>query len=517
MRRRSFLRHVSHSLAVPGVLGAMGFRMPGPNSLTSLLRMAADTDRVLVMIFLEGGNDGLNTIIPMDQLSALNKVRPHVIMPENKLLTLSDADVAFHPSFDGLKSLYEENRFQVIQNVGYPQQNYSHFRSTDIWMSASDSNELVNSGWTGRFLSDSYPGYPESFPNVDMTDPLSIEIGYGSSLLFQGPQSSMSMVISDPDFFYDLIENEEREVPDTPAGEKLKYVRLIAKQSQQYGEVVKTAASKVKNQATYPQTYIAQQLKIVSRLIAGGLRTPLYMVRLGGFDTHDAQVEGSDHTKGEHATLLKDLNDGIMAFMKDLEMQGTDDKVIGQTFSEFGRRIVSNASLGTDHGAAAPMFFFGNAVMGGVTGTNPTISSNSKYDDNLEWEFDFRQIYASVLEQWLGAPSTQDFLFGDFETVSIIGEREKTLAAQSPEGRGLLVYPNPLNGRATIQVDTVAEPVAIDLIDISGKHIESIYRGSISKDQQIDWETYQLRPGKYFVTVRGQHTRRVFPVVKVGY
>ena len=516
MKRRSFIRHVGHSLAAPGILGAMGFRSPGSKTLSDLLRMATDTDRVLVMIYLEGGNDGLNTVVPLDQLSALNKVRPHVILPDERLHFLANSQSALHPSLDGLQSLYNENRLQVVQNVGYPEQNYSHFRSTDIWMSGSDSNELINSGWSGRYLSDQFPGYPDDFPNGSFTDPLSVELGYGSSLLFQGPQSSMSMVISDPNFFYELVDNEEREVPDTLAGDKLKYIRIIEKQSQQYGQVVKAAAEKVKSQADYPQTFLAQQLKIVSRLIAGGLRTPMYLVRLGGFDTHDAQVENSDHTTGEHAELLTELNDGIMAFMKDLEQQGTEDRVVGMTFSEFGRRIVSNASLGTDHGAAAPMFFFGNSVKGGVTGTNPIISSSASYDDNLEMEFDFRQAYASILQQWLGAneSESQSALFKDFEQIALIGDNTEVLSSQKLSSNELFVYPNPVVDYATIKMAPTKEEVRLDVMDMQGRRVETLYQGEITKPHEIQWKTTFLQKGRYFVILTGNQTNRVFSVVK---
>lgn len=492
--------------------------MPGPSSITSLLRLAAESDRALVMIYLDGGNDGLNTVIPLDQLSALNKVRPHVILPDDKLLNLANSDAAFHPSLSGLKSLYDESRLQVIQNVGYESQNYSHFRSTDIWMSASDSSELLNSGWTGRFLSDVHPGYPENYPTEAMPDPLSIEIGYGSSLLFQGPAASMGMVINNTNGFYNLINNEDEPVPDSAAGEKLKFLRLMARQAEQYGEIVKSAASKVNTQANYPQTNLAQQLKIVSRLIAGGLKTPLYLVRLGGFDTHDAQVEASDHTTGEHSDLLTTLNDAIVAFMSDLELQGTDEKVVGMTFSEFGRRIVSNASLGTDHGAAAPMFFFGNSVKGGVVGNNPQIPSNANYDNNLDWEFDFRQLYTSILSQWLGASESQlqNTLFKDFEQLEIIGESEAILSNNTPSEKGLLVFPNPLNGSATIRISKTPEPVSVDVIDMSGQLVKHIGQFTFDTEREIAWKTQDLPSGKYFVMVRGNLTKRVFPVVKVN-
>lgn len=485
--------------------------------MTNLLRMAAESDRVMVMIFLEGGNDGLNTVVPLDYLSELNAVRPHVFLHESDLLSLPQSEVALHPSLTAMQQLYAENKFQIIQNVGYPTQNYSHFRSTDIWMSGSDSDQLVSSGWAGRHLAAEFPDYPDAYPNDEMEDPLSVEIGYGSSLLFQGVESSMSMTLSSVDDFYRLVDNQEQEAPDSLAGDQLKYVRLIARQSQLFGERVVDVASKVNQHVEYPSgNQLADQLKVVSKLIAGGSRTPLYLVRLGGFDTHDAQVESTDHTRGEHADLLKLLDDGIGAFMKDLEFHGTEDKVLGMTFSEFGRRIISNASLGTDHGAAAPMFFFGNAVKGGVVGTNPVIDTNMTYDDNLPWEFDFRQLYGSVLEQWfdIGSASRSDVLFKDFNTVEIIGEGT-VLGNDAKLASDLTVYPNPLNGQATIQFDGNSAPVSIELIDLSGKKVSQIYKGVASGSRNsIPWNTESIPKGRYFVILRSEAKSQVFSVVK---
>jgi uncharacterized protein (DUF1501 family) len=514
MKRRSFLRHLTHGVAVPSALGAMGFQMPGANAFESLMRMANETDRVLVMIYLDGGNDGLNTVIPLDQLSNLHHVRPHVILPDDSLISLRQSEVALHPAFSDMASLYSEGRFQIIQNVGYPEQNYSHFRSTDIWMSASDSHELINSGWTGRYLEERYEGFPDQYPNADMPDPLAVEIGYGGSLLFQGQQSAMSMVISDPNFFYELVNNEESEAPDTPAGDKLRYVRLIERQSQEYGEVVRAAGEKGTNTTEYPETFIGEQLKIVSRLISGGLKTPIYMVRLGGFDTHDAQVESDDHTTGEHATLLKELNDAVISFMKDTDQQGLSDRVMGMTFSEFGRRIKSNASLGTDHGAAAPMFFFGNHLVGGVTGSNPVIPRTASFDDNLPYEFDFRQIYASVLEQWfeVDKDTLEGSLLKEFETTEIIGET-RLLGTRDKMDEGIAVYPNPIKDVATIDCSFTNENVQIYVFNYMGKRIAKAYQGPSGK--AIQWNVAGLHPGKYLVVATDGKIRSSFPIIKI--
>ena len=150
MKRRKFIKHLGHSFAIPGLVSSFGFSMPGRNEMQSLLRFAQETDRVLVMIFLQGGNDGLNTVVPLNQLSAMNTVRPHVVLPDESLLPISRTDLAWHPELTGFKSLYDEGRLQIIQNVGYADPNFSHFRSTDIWMSGSDSKEVINSGWSCR-------------------------------------------------------------------------------------------------------------------------------------------------------------------------------------------------------------------------------------------------------------------------------------------------------------------------------------------------------------------------------
>ena len=504
MKRRTFLHRASHAVAVPGLLGSLGFSMPGNHTLSSLLRVASDSDRVLVIVYLEGGNDGLNTVVPLDQMSVLSRVRQHVFISDDKLLQLNNTEVALHPSLAGFRSLYNEGRLGVIQSVGYPEQNFSHFRSTDIWMSASDANQLVNSGWSGRYLDGQFPGYPEAYPNEEVTDPLAVELGSGASLVFQGPAAAMGMVVSNPDSFYDLIENVEEPTPNTPAGDKLRYVRIIAKQSELYGEVVKQAAGKVKQQKSYPEgNRLADQLKIVARLIAGGLKTPLYMVRIGGFDTHSNQVDEKNHTQGRHANLLRNVDQAVTSFMRDLEFLGVDDRVVGMTFSEFGRRIISNASSGTDHGSAAPMFVFGNEVIGGVLGSNPKIPRDADYQDNLEMQYDFRQIYASLLEQWLGSSANNNaqVLLKSFDTVPVIGE---SYLSKLESNELLKVYPNPVNGPAQLEFITHGKPMEVELVDLYGRRLQKLYSGTpVAGFLRITWNPGKLTNGQYLVVLHG--------------
>lgn len=516
MKRRSFIKHAAHSLAIPSFLGAMSNNSFG-QTLEKFLHLANESNRALVLIYLEGGNDGLNTVIPLAHLSQLNKVRPHVVLPDSSILPVKGADFGLHPSLMGFQSLYEEGRLQVLHSVGYPEQNFSHFRSTDIWMSGSDANELVTSGWTGRYLEATHPQYPEAYPNGENPDPLAVEIGYGSSMLFQGEKAGFSMIINNTNQFYQLLNNELDETPDTPAGEKLRYIRLIAQQSQKYGKVVRSAAQKVTQQKIYPDTRLGNQLRIVSRLIAGGLKTPLYLVRMGGFDTHDNQVDGGDRTQGNHANLLKDLNDAVMAFMNDLEFLGSADRVMGMTFSEFGRRIVSNSSGGTDHGASAPLFIFGNMSYGGYKGKAPLITGSEEYRDNIPMQHDFRQVYSSLLTQWFGSDSSvnKSVMMGSFDEVPVVKNALITSISQE-EPSNLKVYPNPIRDFASVKFDVFSGNIRIDIIDSQGRDVSKVYEGTVQNrqfNQVVDFSIYP--PGRYILRVMDGYRRSTTHLIKL--
>jgi uncharacterized protein (DUF1501 family) len=341
MKRRKFLRAGLGTALLPTVINGFSLKAFAAESPLARLLGATDNDHVLVIVQLNGGNDGLNTVIPIDQYSNYYNARTNVAIAENKILQLDAiTNTGLHPAMAGMQAMYNEGKLGIVQAVGYPQPNFSHFRATDIWMTASNSNEVITSGWGGRFLDFEFPNFPIGYPNSDMTDPLGIQIGSVTSTVFQGPSVSMGMSITDPTSFYNLINGVEDPAPNTPAGNELKYIRLVAMQTNLYADVVKDAALSVTQQSAYPNNNsLADQLKIVARLIKGGLKTKIYMVSYTGFDTHSLQVDSNDTSIGRHATLLANVSGAIAAFQADLKYLDIEDRVMGLTFSEFGRRI----------------------------------------------------------------------------------------------------------------------------------------------------------------------------------
>jgi len=499
MKRRDFLRYTVPTAAATTMLGSIPVRTMGMESplIRALMESPNDTDHVLVLVQLNGGNDGLNTVIPIDNYSSYIAARSNVAIPQNRILSLSGTSKSgLHPSMTGIQTLFNEGKAGIIQAVGYPQPDFSHFRATDIWMSASDSNQFVNSGWIGRYLDDQYPGFPTGYPNPSMTDPLGIQIGSVTSLTFQGPQVSLGMSISDPVNFYNLINGIQDPAPNSNAGYELTYIRTVARQTQQYSDVIKTAALGVSSQLTYPtNNSLADQLKIVARLIKGGLKTRVYMVSIGGFDTHSTQVNQSDTTTGAHATLMSRVSDAIKAFMDDLKFLGVHKRVYGMTFSEFGRRIKSNSSLGTDHGAAAPVILFGEYVAGGVLGNNPTIPANANVNDNVPMQYDFRSVYSSILEKWFCVDNTtlQTVMLKNFQSLPIV--KANSCDSTLPDMTGALLiknYPNPFSGSTTISFKTEGGHTSVMIIDTLGRMIATLV------DQEY------TTPGQYTVTFHAE-------------
>ncbi|MBL0153448.1 MAG: DUF1501 domain-containing protein [Chitinophagaceae bacterium] len=527
MKRRDFLRNSLPAAAMlPVMIDGYSVKAFPANSplLQALMAPPIDTDHVLVIIQLSGGNDGLNMVIPISNYSDYFNARSNVAIAQNRILALNNApNTGLHPSMTGLQTLFNEGKLNIVQSVGYPSPNFSHFRATDIWMSASDSNTIVNSGWAGRYLNTEYTNYPVGYPNATMPDPLAIQIGSITSLTMQGPTMNMGMSITNPTSFYNLLNNTPDPAPNTPMGHELTYVRTVANQTNQYTLRIRSAANLVTQQGAYPTSNsLADQLKIVARLVKGGLKTRIYMVSYGGFDTHSLQVNAADTSTGAHANLLKNVSDAIKAFMDDCLFLGVQNRVVGLTFSEFGRRIKSNSSVGTDHGAAAPMFVFGGGVTGGVIGNNPAIPVNTTVNDNIPMQYDFRSVYSSILESWFCVPSAtlRAILFQNFQSLYLCNDascRATGTGGPNQSGDNLISnYPNPFTSSTTIKFTTKGGHTLVQIIDMLGRVIKTpVDRDYGPGTYSITFDSGPLPAGVYYARFQNGPVQQVKPMLKV--
>lgn len=458
MKRRNFLQTTA-ALSIPALVPITGAR-GGVSRFTNLI--SPDSDRILVIVHLFGGNDGLNTVVPLDQMDGLNAVRPRFAVTENLALKITDT-VGLHPQMDDMATLFKEDKLRILQSVGYPNPNRSHFRSTDIWTSGSSSSEYEQTGWFGRFLDTKYPGFPTGYPTSGQPHPPAISMGDVSHPTCEGPSANFAQSVLDPLDTQRLNDLLNITVSDDYYGNELDFIRQSMTQTNAYNQVIEQAALKGKNAVTYndKQNPLSPQLQRVARMISGGLQTKVYTVYLGGFDTHAGQVL-NDATNGKQAHLLRKLSDAIGDFMKDLKAQGLDEKVLGLTFSEFGRRIRPNASMGTDHGDAGPMFLFGNCVNGGVFGKNVVVDKDVSQGEGVPMQFDFRDVYGSILVDWFNVmpSSVRSLLHDDFQYIPVADTCNDLLnSASSGEttSDGWFVgtiYPNPAKDHVRVTLES---------------------------------------------------------------
>lgn len=532
MDRRDFVR--MSSLMGTGVLLTLnGVRLHAAEQYGFLQKLAKSSlnDRVLVLIQLHGGNDGLNMVIPIDQYGLYYNLRPNIAIPSSgarQYITLdpnlpSNKQVGLHPDMVGTKAMYDDGNLAIIQNVSYENMNGSHFRSRDVWFMGGDYNDYYNSGWMGRYLEHYYPGYPDGYPSASVPDPLALEMGTGVSLAFHRSQGiPAGLSIQNPDAFYDLINSVGADpplnFPDTHAGDEIEYIMQIERQSNNYAERLRDVYDAGMNSATvYPDMYpyiapsgslhnpLAPQLKIISRLLSGGIGTKIFLCRIGGFDTHANQVVNNNTTMGSHAALLYHISSAVKAFYDDLTNMGLADRVLTMTFSEFGRRAASNASYGTDHGNAAPMLIYGTCLNPGVYGTNPDLQ-NLEYG-NIPLQYDYRQVFTSVVKDWFQASDAaiQDVLFENYvaDRIQYVACTDLSTTELFKENLWLKCYPNPADGSIHINYALQKDAkVEIEVKDISGRLIGTIqdppnYPG----EHTIDFDLSKYAGGTYFVTL----------------
>ena len=432
--RREFLRTT--------VLGsALSWTVPAflANTLTALQSDAADSatqivtgkdSTILVVLQMAGGNDGINTVVPYAN-DFYRKARPRIGLAGEKVIKLND-DIGFNAALSGFKNLYDTGNLAVVQGVGYPNPNRSHFRSTEIWQTASASDRIEKYGWLGRYFDNACAGAdPTVGVAIGSQLPQAFFAKQPNGICLNNPQNYrfMSNGAATEESYKKLNELEmSSAMPDDnnsggsigslaagmpmQGGSVVDFISRTALDAQMSSEKVREIAARVQTQATYPGSQLGTSLKLVAKLIGGGLPTRVYYVSQGGYDTHTNQI-------GTQARLLQDLGDATKAFVEDMKAQGNMQRVLVMTFSEFGRRVSENANGGTDHGAAAPMFIVGNKVKAGLLGKYPSLAPSDLYQGDIKYNVDFRNVYAAVLENWLKTKSAP-ILGKQFEPLPVV-------------------------------------------------------------------------------------------------
>jgi uncharacterized protein (DUF1501 family) len=455
---------------------------------------ALESDRVLVLIQMRGGNDGLNMVIDRFNSEYYN-IRPTLGIAEANLWAL-DAKTGMSNRMIDLQPMWNDGKMKVIHNVGYPDPNYSHFRSSDIWASASDTDEYVNTGWIGRYIQHDLPAYFDAQPTV----PPAMQIGVQTDLIFQGDEVSLALAVSSPQEFYKLASSGQLydldQLGEGPRDRELFYLRQVANSAFRYSQSISEAYNKGRNEVNYPNSNLAQQLAIVSRLIKGRLGTKVYLVYIDGFDTHAEQLD-------RHLGLLNNLSSAVKAFYDDLGKGQMDDKVLGMTFSEFGRTIYENGSAGTDHGTGGPMLMFAKDLGQDIVGNPPDLLEVDQYGDPY-FETDFRDVYASVLGQWFGLPKeVTDFIVGK-EREGLPGLLPQQAAAIGTENFGALLGHRMDEQRKGILLIRYAVnqggPAILEILNEGGQVTRTLLNQNIDKGShtmEVDVVKQALRPGNY--------------------
>lgn len=495
--RRDFLTRTSAAAgAATFMLGSRPVRAFGHSPLLQRLAMM-ESNRSLVIVQMAGGNDGLNTIVPVTNDLYYN-ARPTIAIPQNQTVAL-DGDTGMHPALASLEPMWGDGDMAIVQTVGYPSHNLSHFRSTDIWASGSGSDDMVRSGWTGRYFDNEFPNY-----NLEPPDfPVAIRIGSASATLLRGQDLTMGMSLSSPRQLADLAESgevyDETAVPSTVHGDELAFVRSIFNASFRYRESVVLASESGVNKVEYPDNGFAETLAVIARLIKGQLGARLYVLQIGSFDTHSDQTD-------RHQTLLDRLATGLSAFYADLGAGGVADDVLTMTFSEFGRRVEQNGSQGTDHGTAAPMMLFGGGLNGGFYGEAPDLADLNGAG-NMRHSVDFRQVYATVLSHWFGLPQSEasEILYGDFDLLDLVANPVATddgATAALPfviEGN----HPNPFTHRTAIRfrLDRPG-PIRFRVFDLKGREVHVSDEGDhAAGSHEIRFDAADLPSGTYLYQI----------------
>jgi uncharacterized protein (DUF1501 family) len=581
--RRDFLKKLPLAMSIPFTIAGIPIKVMGDNSLSRLAKASKDTPRVLVILQMAGGNDGLNNLIPVDAYDLYYSKRPNIAIPtKNKArgfipldsTLATNAQVGLHPDMQAMKALYDIGRMTVVQGVSYKNNNGSHFRGRDISFMGGSSNDYIQSGWLGRYLQGEYPTgnpapndfyqYPQDFldpskPENTMIDPLALEFGSDLSLIFhQNGNIPTSISIDSPESFAQFVGELEGFVeqegvdpfgipPDYLAGspyyKELQWILDLEDKSKDYAQrLLQLFQEGGAGSTNYPESYpfnapngskrngLTPQLKLVARLLAGQVKltgqvqTKVFLVKMGGFDTHVGQVESTDPTMGGHAALLYHMSSAMKAFQEDLRDRGLEDHVLTITTSEFGRRIYSNGSYGTDHGTGGPMYIFGKGVQPGVVGVVPDLN-----EANVEMQYDYRVVYANIMKDWMliNDNARMNQIFPNLDPLKPAG-----LGIMSPEGtsdgvtfvplplaqqvitgsEGFIsgrfsledCYPNPAKDKTTIYFKVNSSyQVNINLFDNQGRKTKALVNGIYTPgEHKVEIDLSNLSAGTYIYEMK---------------
>lgn len=514
MDRRKFIRNSGLSLCAVGLSGSSFSRMFRAPLFANTKSMAED--RVLVILRLGGGNDGLNTVVPLDQYDNLFIQRPDIIIPEMDLLNLSGTSLGLHPKMTGMQGLFNDGELAVIQGVAAPT-GRSHFRASEVWMTGiADADHVeAETGWLGRVLDQEYPGFPSGYPNSAYQDPFAITFSTTPSATCEGHDANFAHPVIDPYNATNVYGGSTAGVPNTYNSSHIEYLQFLGEQTNQYNERIQESMS-LGN--TISQNYgtddVSVALQNVATMISGGLKSMIYVVEVGGFDTHSNQIDSQNVTEGVHAVLWDKISNAVSAFQEDLHALGLNERVIGMTFSEFGRQIAQNGSNGTDHGEAACMFLFGSCLTNQVIGTNPVISDVVVNGDALPLEIDYRDVYSSILRDWFGIPEIDiESNFEDYggityydviDPCAVIGLEDHE---KSP--LNVNVYPNPATEDLFVELYVPSGNKTFTMVDLKGNLVGQFERNVPTTGvHKLILPTSQLSAGAYFLRIQGREIDR---------
>ena len=413
MKRRDFFKISAPLLSTPVLLNSTSVSAFNSFDLFNMLDCTTVRDRFVVMVQLKGANDGLNTVIRPENDGLYQTHRNDIYIPQNTLLSSSESAydaIRLHPNLGKIRDLCNAGSVNIIESVGYPTMNRSHFKATDLWLTGSDGVLESDEGWMGKYLEYIYGGY-EGTPNAFMPDPLGIHLKAKSQSLGYHTESehlaAINLSSKDANNYYTILSENSisnQNLGDIDCTDHIAFMKQLDKEAQVYGSRISQVFDRGCNSSINYGTHdLGYQLKTVARLVAGGCRTKLFLTEMTGFDTHVNQIT-------RHGSLMTQLSESVHNFMADLDLLGLLDRCLIVTFSEFGRKFHDNASAGTDHGTLAPMFVFGHPdkINAGLTGP-PILVDAANIDAQgapivtASNNKDYRDVFSGILKQWLGA------------------------------------------------------------------------------------------------------------------